>query len=270
MMSPGSPAGSTDSVSVAAATNPVANPIATSAPDTAPQGFPRAGGQAAAAVVVVQEASAAAWLIPLSGLVLVLFLVVHLAGVSLALLDPMGFEQLADVLHRQPWLPPLEVALAAALLLHPLLALLRSTSNRQARGAVAGPLRSRRDGGLEAAAALAGRWAPWSGALLLVFLIVHLAQLRLHRPATGAELEALLAALASPFSLGLYGLAGAAVGLHLLQGHESAHRSLGWLEAANRQRIRWVGRALALILGTGFSLLPIALVLRASLAAGTP
>jgi hypothetical protein len=59
-------------------------------------------------------------------------------------------------------------------LLHPLLALLRSASNRQARGAVAGPQRSRRDGGLEAAAALAGRWAPWSGALLLVFLVVLL------------------------------------------------------------------------------------------------
>jgi succinate dehydrogenase / fumarate reductase cytochrome b subunit len=258
MTSPGSPAGSTAAVSPAAATNPVANPIAASAPDTAPQGLCRdsgLAGLAAAAEVGVQGASAAAWLIPISGLVLVLFLVVHLAGVSLALLDPTGFEQ---------------VALAAALLLHPLLALLRSASNRQARGAVAGPQRSRRDGGLEAAAALAGRWAPWSGALLLVFLVVHLAQLRLHRPAAGAELEALLAALASPFSLGLYGLAGAAVGLHLLQGYESAHRSLGWLEPGNRERIRWAGRALALLLGAAFGVLPIALVLRASLAAGMP
>lgn len=267
MMSPGSPLGSTDAVS------PAANPIAAPDPDTAPQGPPRDGGpagQAGAAVAVVQGASAAAWLIPISGLVLVLFLVVHLAGVSLALLDPKGFERLADMLHRQLWLPPLEVALAAALLLHPLLALLRSVANRHARGAVAGPQRSRRGGGLEATAALAGRWAPWSGALLLVFLVVHLAQLRFHRPVAGAELEALLAALASPFSLGLYGLAGAAVGLHLLQGHESAHRSLGWLEPANRERIRWAGRALALVLGPAFSVLPIALVLRASLAAGMP
>ena len=270
MTSPGSPAGSTAAVSPAA---PVANPIAASDPDTAPQGLCRdsgLAGLAAAAVVVVQWSPAAAWLIPISGLVLVLFLVVHLAGVSLALLDPKGFEHLAEGLHRQPWLPPLELALAAALLLHPLLALLRSASNRQARGAVAGPQRSRRDGGLEAAAALAGRWAPWSGALLLVFLVVHLAQLRLHRPAAGAELEALLAALASPFSLGLYGLAGAAVGLHLLQGHESAHRSLGWLEPANRDRIRSLGRGLALLLGAGFSLVPIALVLKDSLVTVQP
>jgi len=270
MTSPGSPAGSTDAASPAAT---AANPIAASDPNTVPQGLRRDGGPAglaAAAVVVVPWSSAAAWLIPISGLVLVLFLVVHLAGVSLALLDPTAFEHLAEGLHHQPWLPPLEAALAAALLLHPLLALVRTVANRRARGAVAGPQRSRRGGGLEGAAALAGRWTPWSGALLLLFLVVHLAQLRLHRPAAGAELETLLGALASPFSLALYGLVGGAVGLHLLQGYESAHRSLGWLEPANRERIRWAGRALALFLGAAFSLLPIALVLRGSLAAGTP
>jgi len=270
MTAPGSQPGSTDAVSPAA---PAANPIAALDLDTKSQGLPRDGGPAGLVVsgaVALRFPSAVAWLIPISGLVLVLFLVVHLAGVSLAVLDPAGFEQLADVLHRQLWLPPLEGALAAALLLHPLLALVRTVANRRARGAVAGPQRSRRGGGLEGAAALAGRWTPWSGALLLLFLVVHLAQLRLHRPAAGAELETLLGALASPFSLALYGLVGGAVGLHLLQGYESAHRSLGWLEPANRERIRWAGRALALILGAGFSLLPIALVLRAFLVAGMP
>jgi succinate dehydrogenase / fumarate reductase cytochrome b subunit len=265
MTAPGSPTQSTDAVSTAA---PVANPIAAADPDTAPLGLPRDGGPAglaAAGVVGVQWSSAAAWLIPISGLLLVLFVVVHLAGVSLALLDPAGFEQLAGALHRQSWLPPLELALAAALLIHPLLALLRTAFNRQARGAVGGAQRSRRGGGLEAAAALAGRWTPWSGALLLVFLVVHLAQLRLHRPLAGGELEALLAALASPFSLALYALAGVAVALHLLQGHESAHRSLGWLTSANRERIRGLGRALALLLGAGFSLVPIALMLKDSM-----
>ena len=267
MTAPGSLPGSTGTPTATGAINAVA---------TAPQALPGDAGLEGlrkgpvAWSFAARLSTGAGWLIPISGLLLVLFLVVHLAGVSLAVLDPAGFEQLAEALHRQSWLPPLEVALAAALLFHPLLALVRFLANRHARGAVAGPQRSRRGGGLEAAAALAGRWTPWSGALLLVFLVVHLVQLRLHRPVAGAELEALLAALASPFSLGLYGLAGAAVGLHLLQGHESAHRSLGWLEPANRERIRGAGRALALTLGAAFSLLPIALVLRASLAAGTP
>ena len=271
MTAPGSLPGSTGTPTATGATNAVS---------TAPQGLPGdAGleglrkGQREGLVAwsfAARLSTGAGWLIPISGLLLVLFLVVHLAGVSLAVLDPAGFEQLAEALHRQSWLPPLEVALAAALLFHPLLALVRFLANRHARGAVAGPQRSRRGGGLEAAAALAGRWTPWSGALLLVFLVVHLVQLRLHRPVAGAELEALLAALASPFSLGLYGLAGAAVGLHLLQGNESAHRSLGWLTPANRDRIRGLGRALALLLGAGFGLVPIALVLKNSLVTVQP
>ncbi|MFM7268445.1 MAG: hypothetical protein ACKOZT_07660, partial [Cyanobium sp.] len=139
-----------------------------------------------------------------------------------------------------------------------------------ARGVVAGPLRSRRGGGLEGAAALAGRWAPWSGGVLLLFLALHLSQLRLHRAPAGAELEAVLRALAPPAALALYVLAGAAVALHLLHGNESAHRSLGWLEPANRGRIRAAGRAVALALGAGFALLPLVLLVRAAAPALLP
>jgi len=254
MTASGSPAGSTDAI-------------------TAPAGLPADGGPAAkgaAAAVALRVSAAVAWLIPISGLVLVLFLIVHLAGVALAVLDPGGFEVLSTRLHALPALPLLELLLAAGLLLHPLLALGRTVRNRRARGPVAGPLRSRRGGGMEGAAALAGRWAPWSGALLALFLVVHLAQLRLHRPAAGGERDALLAALSPAPALALYALAGAAVAFHLLQGNESAHRSLGWLEPVNRERIRWAGRALALSLGAGFSLVPIALVLQVCLAAGRP
>lgn len=211
-------------------------------------------------------ASAERW-IPLSGLVLVLFLVVHLAGIALAVLDAERFEVLADALHRQLWLPPLELALATALLLHPLLAVVRTVVNRRARGFGAAPLRSRRGSGLDRVAALANRWSPWSGALVLLFLVVHVGQLRVHRPPSGAEREVLLAALASPLSLALYGLVGVAVAAHLLQGLESAHRSLGWLTPANRPRIRNLGRALALLLGSGFSVVTVALVLQDFLAA---
>jgi len=263
MTPPGSLSGSAAASGAGAA--PAAVPLAApSAPagERAPMG--------AALTVPARFGPGEAGPIPISGLLLAVFLVLHLAGVSLALLDPPGFERLAEGLHRQLWLPPLEVALAAALLLHPLLALVRTVANRWARGAVVAGQRSRRAGAFEGAAALAGRWAPWSGALLLLFLVVHLAQLRLHRPLAGAELDSLLVALASPGSLALYGLAGVAVGLHLLQGLESAHRTLGWLDPTNRERIRWSGRALALFLGAGFSLLPIALVLRASLAGARP
>lgn len=201
-------------------------------------------------------------LIPLSGLLLVLFLALHLAGVSLALLAPPAFEAWAATLHHQLWLPPLEIALAAALLLHPLLSLGRARRNALAGGPLPGSRASRRSGVIEALVARAGRWLPFSGALLLLFLVVHLAQLRWPRPPAGAELAALLAALAGPLSLALYAAAGLAVGLHLLHGVESAHRSLGLLEPDNGRAIRLAGRGLALLLGGGFALLPLALALR--------
>jgi succinate dehydrogenase / fumarate reductase cytochrome b subunit len=92
--------------------------------------------------------------------------------------------------------------------------------------------------------------------------VLHLAQLRWHRPAAGAELAAVLAVLQAPWCLTLYTLAGAAAGLHLLHGGESALRRLGLLEPANAAALRLGGRGLALLLGAGFSLVPIALVLR--------
>jgi succinate dehydrogenase / fumarate reductase cytochrome b subunit len=200
--------------------------------------------------------------IAVSGLLLVLFLAAHLAGVSLALIDPGAFEAWSALLHRQIWLPPLELALALGLLAHLLLALRRTLVHGQARGPLAVVRVSRRQGAQERLVALAGRLLPWSGGLLLLFLAVHLGQLRLERPAPGGELAALQSALAPPLALALYVAAGLAVLLHLLHGNESAHRSLGLLEPANRAAIRGGGRLLALLLGGGFALVPLALAWR--------
>jgi succinate dehydrogenase / fumarate reductase cytochrome b subunit len=197
-----------------------------------------------------------------SGLVLVVFLVAHLAGIGLAWWDGPAFERYAAALHQAPWLPVAEAGLALVFLAHPLQALARAVANRAALGAVPGQRRSRRDGGLEPLAALAGRLMPWSGSLLLVFLVVHVGQLRLQRPAAGQELEALLAVLHQPHWLALYATAGVAVALHLAHGQESAHRRLGLLNPRNVQPIRLVGRGMALLIGAGFTLLPFALLQR--------
>ena len=197
-----------------------------------------------------------------SGLLLVLFLVAHLAGLTLACWDGPAFERYATALHQAPWLPLAELGLLVLLLTHPLQALVRALANRAARGAVLAAPRSRREGGVEPLASLAGRFMPWSGGLLLFFLVVHLVQLRLHRPAPGEELAALGAVLHQPHWLALYALAGLAVALHLAHGQESAHRRLGLLDPGNARPIRVGGRALALLIGAGFSLLPFTLLQR--------
>lgn len=195
--------------------------------------------------------------IPITAAILILFVLAHGLGAAVALLDPAAFERYATALHHAPWLPLLEIALALAALAHLALTLQRVVANRQARGVV--PYRQWRSRRLQPLAALAGRLAPVSGAVLLLFLAVHLGQLRWPRPGDGLEREALLLALTSPWVLVLYVLAGVALGLHLLHGAESLARSLGWLDETNATGLRLASRALAALIGGGFALLPLAL-----------
>lgn len=196
-----------------------------------------------------------------SGLLLVVFLLLHLAGVALAPLAPPRFEAYAAALHRSAWLPAAELALLAVALVHLGLSLLRALLNRRAAGAARPQLRSRRTGPLAPLAALAARSQAAGGLLLLLFLALHLAQLRWPRPMAGTELAALAAVLASPWSLALYLVAPLALALHLFHGGEAAHRSLGLLQPANAAAIRAAARLLALLVGGGFIAVTLALAL---------
>lgn len=197
--------------------------------------------------------------VALSGLALVLFLVLHLAGVSLALLAPLQFEVFAAGLHASPWLPAAELVLLLLALAHLGLSLVKRLANRAAGNTAA--LRTRRRGAMAPLAALAARSQAIGGGLLLVFLVVHLRQLRLPRPMAGAELQALQAVLAQPLSLVLYLAAAAALALHVFHGGEAAHRSLGLLDPANAGRIRSAGRLLAVLLGGGFAAMSLVLAM---------
>ena len=192
-----------------------------------------------------------------TGLMLVLFVLAHLVGLLLATSNPAAFELYATALHAKPWLPVVELALAAVVVVHGLLTAATVITNRQAgNGAV---LVSRRADPL---AALAARTAPWSGSVLLVFLVVHLRQLRWPRPGPGEELARLLQALDQPWALVLYGAAGLALGLHLFHGGEAAHRSLGLLDPASAGPIRGATRWLALLVGAGFVLVTLVLAVQ--------
>lgn len=191
-----------------------------------------------------------------SGLLLILFLVVHLAGLIPALIAPELFEAYASSLHQAAWLPLLELALAATALLHISLTLLKALGNRQAGNTAA--LASRRHQPL---AALAARSTVAAGMISLGFLVLHLQQLRWPRPLDGGERLALVAVLHNPLNAVVYSAAALAVALHLVHGSEAAHRSLGWLTPANSRLIRGGGRAMAGLLGVGFLLISLSLAL---------
>lgn len=197
-----------------------------------------------------------------SGLLLVFFLLLHLAGVALAPLAPQRFEAYAAALHRSAWLPAAELVLLLVALAHLGLSLVRAELNHRAAGNAA-LLRSRRTGPLAPLAALAARSQAAGGLALLLFLVVHLAQLRWPRPQAGAELAAMGAVLSSPWGLALYLAAALALALHLFHGGEAAHRSLGLLQPANAAAIRAAARLLALLIGGGFLAVTLAMALLA-------
>ena len=192
----------------------------------------------------------------LSGLLLVLFLGVHVVGLLPALIAPMQFEQYATALHQQPWLPVLEVSLAATAAAHLICTVAKTLRNRRAGNTAA--LRSRRGQPLEA---LASRSKIALGVITLGFLLLHLQQLRWPRPVDGLEREVLLQVLLQPISLVVYSAGSLAIGLHLLHGAEAAHRNLGLLTPANGPSIRWGGRLLASGIGGGFLLISLGLAL---------
>ena len=193
-----------------------------------------------------------------SGLLLILFLVVHLAGLIPALNAPALFETYASSLHQAAWLPLLETTLAAAALLHIVTTLLKAIGNRQAGNSAA--LISRRGQPL---ASLASRSKVAAGIITLTFLIIHLQQLRWPRPLDGNERAALMAVLHNPVNATVYCAAAITIILHLIHGGEAAHRNLGWLTPTNGTMIRRGGRLLATVLGGGFLLISLALTVAA-------
>ena len=188
----------------------------------------------------------------LSGLVMVLFVIAHLAGLIPAFLAPASFEAYASALHRSSFLPVVEIGLAATAVVHVGLTLSKTIANRSSGNH--SRLSSRRQAPL---AAMASRSKLAAGLVTLVFLVIHLEQLRWPRPADGGERAALQAVLDHPSSLLLYAAAAVALGLHLLHGAEAAHRSLGWLTPANGMILRQGGRLIAAVIGGGFLLISV-------------
>ena len=183
-----------------------------------------------------------------SGLMLMVFLVIHLIGVAIAPLAPLQFEHYASGLHHSWWLPVVEGLLLLAASLHVSLSLSKTLRNWRAGNHA--QLQSRRGDRLGSWSA---RLQPLGGLTLLLFIAVHLKQLRLPRPAPGLELLHLSASLQSPITLTVYGLACLALGLHVVQGGEAAQRSLGVLSPENAGSIRRTARAVGVILGLGFA-----------------
>lgn len=197
------------------------------------------------------------YLVAATGLALVGFLVVHLAGNLTLFADTDGaaFDGYAHAIESNPLLPIAEIVLAALFVGHIALAIHVSMQNREATG-----VRYR-------VRATLGRATPASrsmvvtGVLLLVFLVIHLWDFRIQAffgPWEGGSLAALVKArLASPIGMVVYAVGSVVVGVHLSHGIRSTFQSLGVHHPKYQPLLRNAGLTLAVLLGLGFLSFPI-------------
>ena len=202
-------------------------------------------------------------LVALTGLALVMFLMVHLAGNMTILAGPAtpapgatepalsALDTYAHHLHSIPGMSVVEIGLMLAFLLHIMVVVALWFTNRAARGsqryAVQASKRS------ETVRALASRTMIVSGLVMLAFLVVHLLDFRVPREEyTGRLYEHVSAALKTPWRSLVYAIGSALVGFHLFHGVQSAFRSLGVNHGKYTPTIVCAGAGLSFLMGLGF------------------
>ena len=182
-----------------------------------------------------------------SGLVLVFFIAVHLAGVIFAGINPDAFEIYASNLHSSLFLPYSEIVLAITFIIHIFLTLKKVLKNRSSGNKAI--LKTRRNDYL---GVLASKVQPFTGIILASFLIIHILQLRFPRPIDNLELNFLKNKLEGGHILVLYSLASVSLFFHMVQGIESGHRSLGILSQSNSLNIRYISRFISIFFGLSY------------------
>lgn len=199
-------------------------------------------------------------LLALTGLSLVGFLVIHLAGNLLLLAGGDAFNHYSDALIKNPLIIPAELGLLLLLVLHVFKAFSGVARNRAAR-----PIRYKKKvwAGGPSRKNLGSTTMAVSGTFLLGFLIFHLKTFKFGAHYMTAEpgvrdlARLVLETFHHPGYVIFYVLAMVVVGLHLRHGVSSALQSLGLIPQRLTRVVLIGGVTLAVIIAGGFALIPI-------------
>lgn len=223
----------------------------------------------------------------ITGLLLCGFLVVHLAGNLLLYVSAREmqsdsppavnrFNEYAHALHSQgALLLVAEVGLFALFAFHILLAFRTASDNRRARRARYAEQHSKKDPGFLIFDS--SKWMFFTGMAVLVFLILHLIDMRFElRPDVdyaafkrGAGVHGedafgkTVAVLETPLTGVVYFIGTILLGVHLGHGVRSAFQTLGINHSKYNTLIRVLGVVFAVVIAVGFASFPVWALLRA-------
>jgi succinate dehydrogenase / fumarate reductase cytochrome b subunit len=199
-------------------------------------------------------------LVGITGLLLCGFLVSHLLGNFLLFVGPEAFNKYGHALTSNPLIYVAEAGLLALFLGHMGLALKATLENKAAR-----PQKYYMKTKTGRGSTLASSTMPYTGAILLVFIIFHLQGLKFgavyNVTYDGVVMRDLYRLTFEKFSnlpyVAFYVFSMFAMGIHVSHGFWSAFQSVGFWHNRYTNTLRKTAVGYALFVGIGFSILPI-------------
>ena len=198
--------------------------------------------------------------IGITGFLLFLYLLIHIAGNLIVFLGPEAFNRYAFVMeYGNPLLPAIELGLLLVVLIH-IYKTVRMFIGNQEKRPVNYDMKKR--AGKPSRKNFASSTMIASGLLLLVFLLIHVKAFRFSPeyewPAGGRDLyRQELEALQNPLVVGFYLLAMAAVGSHLWHGIASSLQSLGFDHPVWTPRILGAAKLIAFLIAGSFMVIAV-------------
>jgi succinate dehydrogenase / fumarate reductase, cytochrome b subunit len=193
-------------------------------------------------------------LIGITGVALVLYLIVHIAGNLMVFGGPAVFNKYAYTLEGNPLIPIVEIGLLLIFLIHVYKTVRMFIGNQQAR-----PTRymQKKYAGQPSRKSLASSTMIASGLWLFLFVIVHVRAFRYGTeyawPAGGRDLYRLeMENFSNPLVVAFYIVSMVVVGSHLWHGVSSAFQSLGVDHPRVTPKLLMAGRLLAVLIAAGF------------------
>ena len=198
-------------------------------------------------------------LMAVTGILLSLFLVAHLTGNLLLLIDDGGvaFNEYAQSLaDLGPLKTVAQIGLATLFIVHIAMALLLTSQNKDARG-------SEYYYKAPSDASVGARTMILSGLLVLVFLVIHLFDFTLASHDVPGGLYGLVSTtLADPMHGGFYIFSMCLLAFHLSHGIQSLFQTFGVNHPLHTPHIKKICLLLAIGLSTGFAVLPLYFMMR--------
>lgn len=214
------------------------------------------------------------FLMAISGLFLVLFLVEHLTGNLLLLLPDNGevYNQYAHFLATFPLLRPLEIVLFLGFFAHIIYGILLGKANAAAR-----PVRYAVSNAAANSSWISRNMVP-IGVVILLFLAVHIAgffvKARIlddvpYVTINGTEMHNMYEVVKAKFEVwwyvAIYLVGFLALGLHLWHGFQSSFRTMGLRHPKYMPLVKGIGIFIAVVIPIGFAVIPLFFLIKSSM-----